>query len=73
MKKLITFLLVALIRIYKIIISPLLGPACRFIPTCSEYSQTAIIRYGPFKGIMMSIKRVLRCHPLHHGGFDPLP
>lgn len=73
MKKLITFLLVALIRIYKIIISPLLGQACRFIPTCSEYSQAAILRYGPFKGIMMSIKRVLRCHPLHHGGFDPLP
>jgi len=62
-----------LIKVYQYMISPVLGPACRFTPSCSEYSYQAIERYGPVKGLALSIKRVLRCHPFHPGGFDPVP
>lgn len=66
-------LLIALIRGYKILISPLLPPACRFQPTCSEYGMEAIERFGVFRGGWMAIMRVLRCHPFHPGGYDPVP
>lgn len=62
-----------LIRIYQICISPLHGPCCRFTPTCSAYSLEAIKKYGPFKGVILSIKRILKCNPFHDGGYDPVP
>jgi putative membrane protein insertion efficiency factor len=65
--------LLALLRGYKRAVSPLLPPACRFHPTCSVYAQQALIRHGPFKGSALAARRLLRCHPLHEGGLDPVP
>ena len=62
-----------LIRIYQICISPLFPPCCRFKPTCSAYALEAIRKYGPLKGGIMSIKRILKCNPFHEGGYDPVP
>ncbi|MBU6079415.1 MULTISPECIES: membrane protein insertion efficiency factor YidD [Allobacillus] len=67
------YLLIGLVKLYRKWISPLLGPSCRFQPTCSEFSLTAIQRFGAFKGLYLSIKRILKCHPFHPGGFDPVP
>ena len=67
------FVAVLLIRSYQIVISPLIGPACRFTPSCSTYALEAISRYGFIKGAVLSSKRLLRCHPWHIGGHDPLP
>jgi putative membrane protein insertion efficiency factor len=64
--------LVGLIRLYQILISPFLNPCCRFFPTCSDYAILAIERHGPFRGLLMAIMRLLRCHPLHPGGYDPV-
>jgi len=69
MKQLVLFLL----RTYKITISPLIGNHCRFTPTCSEYMMQSIAKYGLFKGIYLGTKRLLRCHPFHAGGVDPVP
>jgi len=66
-------LLIAPIRLYQIAISPLLPPRCRFVPTCSQYAVEAIGKYGPFKGGWLAIRRILRCHPFHPGGCDPVP
>ncbi|MCY4403740.1 MAG: membrane protein insertion efficiency factor YidD [Candidatus Poribacteria bacterium] len=60
------------IRGYRRFISPLLPPSCRFHPTCSHYAQQAFEKYGAFKGIWLTIKRLVKCHPYHPGGFDPL-
>lgn len=62
-----------IIKLYRIFISPLFGATCRFNPTCSEYSIVAINRYGIFKGGFLSAKRILKCHPFHAGGDDPVP
>ncbi|HYM21274.1 MAG TPA: membrane protein insertion efficiency factor YidD [Candidatus Kapabacteria bacterium] len=64
---------VFLIRMYQRLLSPMLGNNCRFEPTCSEYSAQAIMKYGIFKGSWLGIKRIGRCHPLHPGGYDPVP
>ena len=66
------FVLLA-IRGYQLVLSPLLGPACRFYPSCSEYTIQAIHQYGFGKGVYLGVRRLLRCHPFHPGGFDPLP
>jgi len=65
-------ILVAVIRVYQIFISPLKGQTCRFYPSCSEYSAQAILKYGLIKGSWKSIKRILKCHPFHPGGHDPV-
>jgi putative membrane protein insertion efficiency factor len=63
----------ALIKIYQLIVSPLLGPKCRFTPTCSHYAMEAFKKYGVFKGFWLTVKRVSRCHPLGGHGYDPVP
>ena len=65
--------LATLVLGYKKFVSPLLPPACRFTPTCSEYAHAALLRYGFLKGSALSIRRLSRCHPFHPGGNDPLP
>ena len=65
-------LLITIIKIYKYMVSPLLPNSCRFIPTCSEYSMEAISRYGALKGTFLSLRRIVRCHPFHPGGYDPV-
>ncbi|MBU1186625.1 MAG: membrane protein insertion efficiency factor YidD [Acidobacteria bacterium] len=62
-----------LIRIYRALLSPLLGRHCRFYPTCSVYTSEAIEKFGLMKGLFLSVKRLLRCHPFHSGGVDPVP
>lgn len=65
-------LLLGLITAYKYLISPLVGPRCRFYPSCSEYAREAIITYGPLRGAWLALKRVSCCHPFHPGGYDPV-
>ncbi len=63
---------IEIVRLYKLVVSPWLPPACRFTPTCSEYAIDALAEYGLLRGTRLAIGRLLRCHPLHAGGFDPL-
>lgn len=65
-------ILLLIIKIYQKYISPLKGPSCRFYPTCSQYSKEAINKYGAIKGSYLAIKRILKCHPFHPGGYDPV-
>ncbi|HET9863329.1 MAG TPA: membrane protein insertion efficiency factor YidD [Steroidobacteraceae bacterium] len=63
----------ALIRAYQLTLSPLLGPRCRFYPSCSRYTLEAIETHGALRGSWLGVKRICRCHPFHEGGFDPVP
>ena len=66
-------LLLLLVQFYRSCISPLLPPSCRYYPTCSAYAMEAIERYGARRGAWMALRRILRCHPFHAGGYDPVP
>lgn len=72
-KKVFSFVFLALIRFYQVAISPLKPPSCRFTPTCSQYAIEAIKKHGPFKGLYLVIRRILRCHPWGGSGYDPVP
>ena len=66
-------LLLGLVGVYRRWVSPLLPPRCRFYPTCSAYAQQALERHGPWRGGWLAARRLLRCHPWHPGGYDPVP
>ncbi len=66
-------LLILLIQAYRYLLSPLLGPHCRYYPSCSSYALTALERHGVLRGGSLAVKRLCRCHPWHEGGFDPVP
>ncbi|MDT8334270.1 MAG: membrane protein insertion efficiency factor YidD [Desulfurivibrionaceae bacterium] len=65
-------LFIRLISFYQLAISPLIPPSCRYIPTCSQYAIDAIELYGPIRGSVLAVRRILRCHPFHRGGYDPV-
>ena len=71
-----TYILIKLIKLYQYLLSPIIGPSCRYLPTCSEYSIEALKTYGLFKGTFLSLKRILSCHPIKFlgggEGFDPV-
>ena len=73
MSKFFTYLVISLIKLYKFLLSPLLGMNCRFQPTCSNYCEQAIERYGLIKGLILFMKRISKCHPWGDSGFDPVP
>ena len=73
MRKIASKLLIFLIKVYQVTLSPLLGANCRYMPTCSVYSVEAIQVHGPVKGLWLSIKRILSCHPWGGSGIDPVP
>ena len=73
MSKLINFIFILPIKIYQIVLSPLIGPSCRFNPTCSYYAIQAISKYGALKGLYLALKRIIRCHPWGESGNDPVP
>jgi len=64
--------LIALLKFYKLAISPILPPSCRFSPTCSQYASEAIARYGAMRGSVLALRRLLRCNPFSAGGYDPV-
>ena len=66
-------LLMWIIRVYQLVVSPMLGPRCRFYPSCSCYAHTAIERHGVLRGTWLGASRILRCHPFAEGGYDPVP
>jgi len=66
-------MLIVLVRGYQLLISPMLGPRCRFHPTCSQYAIEALRVHGAIRGSWLALRRLLRCHPLHAGGHDPVP
>ena len=68
-----TWLLTRLLRLYQVTISPLLGPSCRYYPTCSGYALTAVERHGALRGSWLAARRIGRCHPFCEGGHDPVP
>lgn len=65
--------LLALVKFYRVTISPYRPPCCRYIPTCSQYALEAIEKYGALKGGWLAFRRILRCNPFHKGGYDPVP
>jgi putative membrane protein insertion efficiency factor len=76
MKKLMQILswpLIALIKLYQLVVSPWLGNKCRYTPSCSQYGIVALKKYGPIKGLWLTIKRIARCHPWGGHGYDPVP
>jgi putative membrane protein insertion efficiency factor len=66
-------LFIFVIRFYQVCVSPLRLPCCRFYPTCSAYALEAVQKYGALKGGYLAVKRILKCHPFHKGGYDPVP
>jgi putative membrane protein insertion efficiency factor len=66
-------LLAGMVRGYQLVISPALPPSCRFTPSCSQYALEAIMRHGAARGTWLTVRRLVRCHPFHPGGFDPVP
>ncbi len=66
-------ILLAAVSVYRYLLRPLLGSNCRFAPSCSEYASEAIAKHGALKGTWLALRRVLRCHPYHPGGYDPVP
>jgi uncharacterized protein len=66
-------ILISVIRFYQVAISPIKPPSCRFYPTCSHYGLEAVQRFGALKGGWLTLKRILKCHPFHPGGIDPVP
>ncbi len=66
-------IVMALIRGYQLTLSPLVFTQCRFVPSCSRYTYDAVARYGALKGGWLGVRRILRCHPFHPGGYDPVP
>ena len=73
MSKLINLIFILPIKMYQILLSPLIGPSCRFNPTCSHYAIQAISKYGALKGLYLGLKRIIRCHPWGESGNDPVP
>ncbi|MCK2044081.1 membrane protein insertion efficiency factor YidD [Chromohalobacter salexigens] len=73
LRKCLAGLMIGLLRGYQYVISPLLGPRCRFWPSCSQYAVEAIQIHGPLRGGWLALKRILKCHPGHPGGVDPVP
>lgn len=73
MSRLLQQFVVALLRGYQLLLSPLLPPCCRFSPTCSEYTRQAVTRFGVVRGLWLGLKRLAKCHPFHAGGYDPVP
>ena len=73
MIKVLNYLLIVPIKLYQILLSPLIGPSCRFTPTCSNYAIEASNKHGPFKGFWLAIKRISKCHPWGDSGHDPVP
>jgi uncharacterized protein len=72
-RRVMTAALVFLLQAYRLLLSPLLGPCCRFAPSCSAYALGALEAHGPWRGAALAARRVLRCHPFHPGGYDPVP
>lgn len=72
-KQILIFPFILLIRFYQYVISPAIGPKCRYTPTCSHYGIEALKKYGPVKGLWLTIKRVSKCHPWGGSGYDPVP
>jgi len=72
-KRAVTLVLLAAIHSYRLLVSPMVGPACRYHPSCSAYAEEAIQVHGPSRGGLLAIRRLLRCHPFREGGFDPVP
>ena len=73
MKKVFSFLLLAVIYVYQNFISPFLPARCRYTPTCSQYSKESIKKHGPYKGFILTFKRIIKCHPWGGSGYDPIP
>ncbi|MBW2724363.1 MAG: membrane protein insertion efficiency factor YidD [Deltaproteobacteria bacterium] len=72
-KKVVASVVIFVIRLYQILISPLLSPTCRFAPSCSQYAIDAVRQRGVVRGGLLALRRLSKCHPLHEGGFDPVP
>lgn len=73
MKKVFSLIFLSIIYIYQNLISPLIPARCRYTPTCSQYSKESIKKHGPFKGIVLTFKRIIKCHPWGGSGYDPIP
>lgn len=67
------YIAVGLIRAYQRYVSIWTRPSCRYVPTCSQYAVESVTKYGALKGLWLAVKRISRCHPLHEGGYDPVP